>query len=77
MSNKLVERNDFVIYEKDNNIKIEVYLENENIWMTQEQISNLYDKAKSTINEHIKNILEEKDYLEIMNIELREIDKVN
>lgn len=61
MTNKLVERNDFIIYEKDNNIKIEVYLENENLWMTQEQISNLYDKAKSTINEHIKNVLEEKE----------------
>ena len=33
----------------------------ENIWLTQEQISKLYNKAKSTINEHIKNILDENE----------------
>ena len=38
---------------------MEVYLEDENLWMTQEQISKLFDKAKSTINEHIKNILKD------------------
>lgn len=48
-----------LIYEVDENIKVEVILENENIWLTQEQISKLYNKAKSTINEHIKNILDE------------------
>ena len=29
----------------------------ETIWLTQEQIAKLFAKAKSTINEHIKNIL--------------------
>ena len=43
----------------DNNIDVEVYLEDENLWMTQEQISKLFEKAKSTINEHIKNIYKE------------------
>ena len=40
---------------------MEVYLEDEDLWMTQEQISRLFDKAKSTINEHIKNIYEERE----------------
>ncbi len=43
----------------DNSIDVEVYLEDEDLWMTQEQISKLFDKAKSTINEHIKHIYEE------------------
>lgn len=59
-SNSII-NNSFIIYEADNNINVEVYLENENIWLTQEQISKLYDKAKSTINEHIKNIIEEQE----------------
>ncbi len=29
------------------------------MWLTQEQMSQLFDKAKSTINEHIKNIFVE------------------
>ena len=53
--------NSFIIYETDDNVNVEVYLEDENIWLTQEQISKLYDKAKSTISEHIKNIIEEKE----------------
>ena len=56
---------DLLIYENDNDIKVEVILQNENVWMTQEQISKLYDKSKSTINEHIKNIYEENELLEV------------
>ena len=56
MKNNNISENNFLIYETDNNIKVEVILENENIWLTQEQISKLYNKAKSTISEHIKNI---------------------
>ena len=60
MNNRLKNKDNFIIYTTDdNNIDVEVYLEDENLWMTQEQISRLFDKAKSTINEHIKNIYEE------------------
>lgn len=54
-----------LIYENDNDIKVEVVLQNENIWMSQEQISKLYNKSKSTINEHIKNIYEENELSEV------------
>lgn len=51
-----MKENNFFIYETDNNIEVTAMLEDENIWLNQEQISKLYNKAKSTINEHIKNI---------------------
>ena len=51
-----MKENNFFIYETDNNVEITAILEDENIWLTQEQIGKLYNKAKSTINEHIKNI---------------------
>ena len=54
-----------LIYENDDDIKVEVILQNEDVWMTQEQISKLYNKSKSTINEHIKNIYEENELLEV------------
>lgn len=53
-----------LIYEDNNSSKVEVLLDGENIWLNQEQISNLFNKAKSTINEHIKNIYEEKELIE-------------
>lgn len=60
MNNKLDKKDNFVIYTTENNdINVEVFLEDENLWMNQEQISRLFEKSKSTINEHIKNIYEE------------------
>ena len=60
MKKQLKNKDNFIIYTTDdNNIDVEVYLEDEDLWMTQKQISRLFDKAKSTINEHIKNIYEE------------------
>ena len=64
MEDNSVIENKILIYESDENIKVEVILEDENIWLTQDQISKLYNKAKSTINEHIKNIYLEHELLE-------------
>ena len=40
-------------------INVEVIFEDETVWLTQEQMSRMFEKAKSTINEHIKHIFEE------------------
>lgn len=42
-------------------INVEVLFEDETVWLTQEQMAQLFEKSKSTINEHIKNIFEEKE----------------
>jgi hypothetical protein len=39
--------------------KLQVQLEDETVWLTQDQMAMLFGKAKSTINEHIKNIYAE------------------
>ena len=42
---------DMIIYEnQDGNIKIDVRLEDETVWLTQEQMAMLFGKAKSTIS---------------------------
>lgn len=46
-----------IIYQtQDGQTKIETKLENETVWLSQEQMSELFQKSRSTINEHIKNI---------------------
>ena len=45
-------------------IKIDVRLEEETVWLTQEHKAQLFGKAKSTINEHIKNIFAESELVE-------------
>ena len=51
---------DILIYQnQDGSIKIDVRLEDETVWLTQDQMAVLFGKAKSTINEHIKNVFAE------------------
>ena len=45
-------------------VKLEVNLKDETVWLTQEQMSKLFGKAKSTINEHIKNVYKEGELIE-------------
>lgn len=40
-------------------INVEVLFEDETVWLTQEQMAQLFEKSKSTINEHIKHIFAE------------------
>ena len=62
MKNEILMENtsDILIYQStDGNVKIDVQLQEETVWLTQEQMAFLFGKAKSTINEHIKNIFKE------------------
>lgn len=43
---------------------LKIRLNGESVWLTQDQIAELFDKSKSTINEHIKNIYAEQELLE-------------
>jgi hypothetical protein len=50
----------FILFKtEDEQISVDVRFENETVWLSQEQMANLFGKAKSTINEHIKNIFSE------------------
>ncbi|MFA6176972.1 MAG: virulence RhuM family protein [Phycisphaerae bacterium] len=49
---------------EDGQAKLQVKIENETVWLTQEQMAALFDKAKSTINEHIQNIYQENELVE-------------
>lgn len=55
-----METGEIIIYQNaENNIKIDVRLENETVWLSQAQLCALFQKSKATISEHIKNIFEE------------------
>lgn len=51
---------EIVLYQtEDGQTKIEVHLQNETVWLTQAQLVELFQKAKSTISEHISNVFAE------------------
>lgn len=54
--------NQIIIYEGDRGQPIlEVRIEGETVWLTIDQMAELFDKSRSTINEHIINIYKEKE----------------
>jgi len=54
------QNNPIIIYQsEDGNTRIEVKLENETVWLTQQQLCDLYQTGKSNISEHIKHIFDE------------------
>ncbi|MDP4263294.1 MAG: RhuM family protein, partial [Bacteroidota bacterium] len=51
---------EILIYQtEDGSTRIEVRLESENVWLTQSHLCELYQKSKSSISEHIKEIFKE------------------
>lgn len=64
-----MDKGEILIYEsQDGNIKIDVRLEQETVWLSLEQMASLFGKAKSTINEHILNIYAENELAESSSI---------
>ncbi len=56
----MAEKSEILIYQaSDGVVKIDVRLEDESVWLSQEQIAQLFGKGRSTITEHIANIFQE------------------
>ena len=57
-----MKNNELIIYQtEDGKVKIETHFENETVWLNIDQIAELFQKSRSTINEHILNIYKEQE----------------
>jgi len=55
-----MEKGEILLYKTpEGNIKIDVRLEDQTVWLTQEQMATLFGKGRSTVTEHIANVFEE------------------
>lgn len=60
MDNELNEQNNFIMYTTDDGqVDIEVRLEEENVWLTQKSMAELFETTRNNITMHIKNIFED------------------
>jgi hypothetical protein len=51
--------NEILLYSTPNGkIKVEIYLRNETIWLTQQKIADLFGAERSVITKHLKNIFQ-------------------
>ena len=68
------ENNDIIIYQTEDGVtQIEVRLENETVWLTQLQISELFQRERSVITKHINNVFEEGELDEESNVQILHI----
>lgn len=60
MENSSNNQSSFIIFKtEDEKVAVDVRFEDETVWLTQEQMAQLFNKARSTITEHIKNVFNE------------------
>jgi len=63
-------KKEFIMYTDENNdVKVEVMLINDDLWLTQELIANLFKKDRTVITRHIKNIFDEGELEEESNVQ--------
>ena len=55
---------EIIIYEHENQIRVEVTYEDDSLWLNLNQISDLFERDKSVVSRHIKNIYKEKELKE-------------
>ena len=57
-----MKNNQLIIYQtEDGKVKIETHFEDETVWLSIDQIGELFQKSRSTVNEHILNIYREQE----------------
>lgn len=73
MENEIIDNENNIIFytDEDNNVKIEVILENENVWLTQNSLAKLFDTTRNNITMHIKNIFTDEE------LEIESVSKEN
>lgn len=55
-----MENSDFILFKtEDEKISVDVRMNDETVWLTQDQMAMLFDKGRSTIAEHILNVFKE------------------
>ena len=64
MDVEIKENNNKIIIFDNQELRLEVNMKDETVWLSQSQMAKLFGKSKSTINEHIKNIYREGELIE-------------
>ena len=55
----IVEKGEIVLYQPDESIRLEVRIEDETVWLTQQQIADLFGVKQPAISKHLKNIFKD------------------
>ena len=53
------EKGEIVLYQPDDNVRLEVRLQDDTVWLTQQQMAELFNTTRNNITLHIGNIFKE------------------
>ena len=59
---------EIILYQPDETVKLEVRLEDETVWLTQTQMSELFQRERTVITKHINNVFKENELDERSNV---------
>lgn len=62
------QKSEIVLYQPGGSVSLEVRLENETVWLTQQQITELFQRERTVITKHINNVFKEKELDEESNV---------
>ena len=54
-------KSEIILYQPDNEVRLEVRLEDETVWLTQAQMAELFQTSRNNITIHINNIFKEQE----------------
>ena len=59
-----------MLYQPEGEVRLEVRVENETVWLTQAQMAKLFNKDQSVIARHIKNVFKERELQQEGNMQI-------
>lgn len=67
-------KNEMIIFKtKDEKISVDVYFDKETVWLTKAQMSDMFERDRSVISKHIKNVFDENELEEKSNVQILHI----
>ena len=61
-------KGEIILYQPNEEVRLEVRLENETVWLTQAQMAELFQRERTVITKHINNVFKEKELEEKSNV---------
>ncbi|GHU95816.1 DNA-binding protein [Bacteroidia bacterium] len=87
MTTKLAvnKKNEIILYQPDDTVQLEVLVESDTVWLSQAQMTVLFETTKQNISLHVKNVIKEgelqqnstvKDFLTVQNEGGRDVQRI-
>lgn len=67
------QKSEIIVYQPNDMLNLEVRVENDSVWLTQSQMSELFQRDRSVITKHINNVFKEKELDEGRNVQFLHI----